>query len=395
MASRRPIGIARGLALLLGGAAAFAGGNACNGKTTRDSGVTSQTGTPGDTTGGSGGATGGSGGGGGSRNEGGISGGGSGGSGDGGYVADGGEGGGLTTAECVVATRLDACCQVEVAVSRDEVEGDECLVPLFDTPVTPEVVARCIPDCPLPGDCPLEPVPGLTRVAALGADGQCVFADECQVAEDCEWAVDAMSDCCPCKRSLPTELIAAGRCLSTTEVAEGCQSCPGPCVACAEPTILPTCESQTDGPNRCGPDLPLVTVGQCTEEFSCNEMYVSCFEPGESACGGPAPPRPECATDADCGQTGVICEPRGHCGSMICMPGCSEGGCEDGQVCGPDYRCAGAACAADGDCGGDFECSPEGVCERRVCTSSASCGGFCVRGLCYPEAGTCQATNLP
>jgi hypothetical protein len=118
-----------------------------------------------------------------------------------------------------------------------------------------------------------------------------------------------------------------------------------------------------------------------------------------------------CTTDADCGQSGIICTTV-ECacnGGTYCQPGCmSDSACAEGEVCsqggGPGkFHCIPAPCSGPGTgCGLLFDCKPAGCsavaspcCQRRTCGVDADCHvknappAYCVDGLCYDSPGQC------
>ncbi|MBW2735967.1 MAG: hypothetical protein JRH20_26580, partial [Deltaproteobacteria bacterium] len=152
---------------------------------------------------------------------------------------------------CVVAVRIDDCCQPAVPAGADEVQNDACLVfwPAM-LPLDEACVATWSPACG-PGDC-ITPSPP-SRVAAR-IDGACEFADECTAPEDCVFATD-MRSCCPCANVYPPSLVAQDACLVNDE-------------ADAPASCLPDCTNV-----QCEQCMPPPLV-QCT--FTASSKFNSC-----------------------------------------------------------------------------------------------------------------------
>lgn len=145
-----------------------------------------------------------------------------------------------------------------------------------------------------------------------------------------------------------------------------------------------------------GPALDLGD-GMCTTEHPCTTGQ--CYAPGEfRGCGACRPPPTDpCAADADCRAMGpnYICSTDPHdcfCSPVsICRAGCSgPADCDSGwQICGADHRCTGKPCAGPGSCPVSYDCSGA-RCAPRSCAGSGDCpGSYCVKGVCYPVAGSC------
>lgn len=128
-----------------------------------------------------------------------------------------GTGGGMTASpplECVLAVRLDSCCQQAVAATVQEVEADECLVEFdrngkYPQPVVDTCFARIAAQCTATL-CELSWPPSLAVVA--DASGMCSFADECQSAADCAIASDHENGCA-CPRAWPRSFVDAHECI--------------------------------------------------------------------------------------------------------------------------------------------------------------------------------------
>lgn len=140
----------------------------------------------------------------------------------------------------------------------------------------------------------------------------------------------------------------------------------------------------------------------CTTECPCprgiGSLRVVCVSPGDALCGGPAPPPPDCAIDADCAAQGetMICLPTGHCDTLECVAGCTAAeDCTEAEACGADHHCSPKPCSAGVSCGPNHRCGSDGFCERTPCERSADCDDLCVNRLCYDEAGRCGDPTLP
>ncbi len=136
-----------------------------------------------------------------------------------------------------------------------------------------------------------------------------------------------------------------------------------------------------------GPD-PL-DAGRCREAGDCAAQE-QCLRPDAvTACAGADCPTDACSGDADCQTAGNSDVCRAIGGVRMCVAACDAVGCADHEACGEDGRCEPKRCAIDEDCPTNFAC-PGDICVRVVCDQDAPCSGFCVRGECYAEAGTCE-----
>jgi hypothetical protein len=158
-----------------------------------------------------------------------------------------------------------------------------------------------------------------------------------------------------------------------------------------------------------GPDSPIVCTPPsncqlgCRDDTMCGNTEL-CLAPGGSPGCGTCfqPTQMPCQSDADCGQSGVICEPL-ICAcdtGTYCTPGCSrDQPCPEGQECGADFRCRPQPCGTG--CPFLFTCTSgvcaEGqtqCCQRDGCQLDADCANgnaYCVEQLCYSEPGKCIA----
>lgn len=137
---------------------------------------------------------------------------------------------------CVVGKRINECCPAWIAVTRAEAYADPCLLAVGEPVRSVEGGLGCAPDiCPAVV-CPDTPPP--SRVAEpFGANGECVFVDECHAEASCEVGTD-MTSCCPCPGSLPQQLIDREPCVlgvneTANDLPAGCyKPCPVECDVC-------------------------------------------------------------------------------------------------------------------------------------------------------------------
>jgi hypothetical protein len=302
---------------------------------------------------------------------------------------------------CVVVRRI-GCCPEPFAVTTEEFEANECLLPFDQNLTDGNVRSRCETARPAncgPEDCDYEPPP--SRVAVPDGEHGCRFVDECTSDDDCTFASQCCG-CCACLQPMPKSRAHAETCIVAPDDADEpepspsvCVICPGgsTCEGCRHEHVL-SCSPTPGGLHRCqwGPPLP---EDACTVEHPCAGPLSSanCIPPGVTPCGGPAPPPDECADDSDCALAGEtsICSPTGHCGMRRCEPGCtSDADCTLAEVCSPTHHCEPKPCADRAACGPNFQCGADGLCARRVCASTTPCEGQCVNHLCYDAPGLCQ-----
>ena len=350
--------------------------SAC-GKSLRSDDDVGRAGEAGESSGGTGAATGGS------NNEGGSSG-----------------SGGMRNPECVVVRRV-ACCAEPFAVTREEFEADECLLPFDQNLTSSDLLSRCEARRPAtcgPENCLVLPPP--SRVAVPDLHNVCRFVDECTNDDDCTFASQCCG-CCACLEPMPKSRAVAETCVVSEDPAvetepRECVTCPGGnlCQGCRHEHTM-SCSETPRGMRICqwGPMLPTTA---CTAERDCGGEGLSsdmqCFAP-DFNCGGPPPPPNECEVDSDCADgEGRICSPTGYCGQSLCVPGCtSDADCTAAEVCSPTLHCEPRPCTDRSECGPNFECSAEGVCVRSDCVKTTACEGYCVNGRCYDEPGFCMA----
>jgi len=145
-----------------------------------------------------------------------------------------------TAGGCVVALRVGRCCDKYMAVSRAEVQSDECLLPVPANPVRrAELVTRCAESfmevCDA-GPCPEELRTPPARLA-VASGGKCRFADECHTDADCVVAKSA-SGCCNCAAAMPASLLETDTCLLP---AGQMRDRPPRCASCDLTTFCPLC----------------------------------------------------------------------------------------------------------------------------------------------------------
>ena len=187
---------------------------------------------------------------------------------------------------------------------------------------------------------------------------------------------------------------------------------------------IAACSSTSSSSGSGDSDRPL-DPGKCRTDGDCDLDQVEyCARPGEGpGCG--ACFSGDCTNDQECAASygeGYICgELTGPCtcpgpdGRGECTPGCTLSGCGPAADCGADGRCVTRTCSTDSDCGdpklrcagglctvpqclGDADCDPPNTrcntdtyrCYRQSCQSDADCGGYCVKGECYAEPGSCE-----
>ena len=156
-----------------------------------------------------------------------------------------------STASCVVARQVDACCSEPVALPLSRLESDPCM----------QLVSRFaeVSECPAASDCVLvacpepTPTPPLSRVAAPGGNGSCNYADECTTDADCVVATNR-DECCACPVVVPRGLIAVDPCWvpSGSAVPAACDACESTdCQACSAAPPAARCVDGGSGFRTC------------------------------------------------------------------------------------------------------------------------------------------------
>jgi hypothetical protein len=128
--------------------------------------------------------------------------------GSGGSGGDAGHGGGGESGEevfrpapsrdCVVAERLDECCENRHVISRAEFESSPCWIPIYAYRLY--APARKLTECEPEEDCSsvdcVRPQIAERRTAGFDQEGKCVPADECETDEDCVFTQNWRSYTC-------------------------------------------------------------------------------------------------------------------------------------------------------------------------------------------------------
>jgi hypothetical protein len=159
--------------------------------------------------------------------------------------------------DCVIAIRVDNCCQQPMPVFAQQLKNDPCLLPF---PIKQPIPAAC--EAKWPKKCQVvdcmwgSPV---SRVVQAIPGGSCNWKSECATDADCAMAID-VELCCPCPAAYPKELVAKNVCLIkdwTQGYPPICKACMTgvPCTPCVPiPGKVPSCNpSGTPGINRCLP----------------------------------------------------------------------------------------------------------------------------------------------
>ena len=214
----------------------------------------------------------------------------------------------------------------------------------------------------------------------------------CQVDADCD-RIEGCEDGCHCQDGQCVEGRRAcgaivGACPEDQNCCAGfcsrtiCCTADFECVDghCSGGRCRPGERSTCTGPDQCGDDHCLVSLGQCVEciySDDCRSVDLWC-SPSHTC----VPVGSGC-TPAGCAQQGKICGAEGQCrdcvsaaecGDLVCVAGnCLP--CTTVDSCGLGRHCDGGACVND----------PE-----IECTSNAECGEL----FCLIATGTCQACAL-
>jgi hypothetical protein len=149
---------------------------------------------------------------------------------------------------CVVARRIDECCQPWIAIDQEVALAEPCLVALGEPWPTE--------DCTPPASCALVDcaLPPPTSREVLRGDGACLFTDECMTDADCVLATESTS-CCACLGSMPKSIVDQELCITAEGETPDFAVCGGDscltvlCAECEAPAE-PTC-AMGDDYNRC------------------------------------------------------------------------------------------------------------------------------------------------
>jgi len=177
----------------------------------------------------------------------------------------GGSGGASPVAanDCIVALRIDQCCDEPVLKRELELANDSCVVAWTHRNSVPADVRTTCKARAMGCEtvrCTTPPVP--SRVAAPLPDGSCSYADECESDLGCDLARDA-SEFCGCSDAHSIWEIEADGCLYS-EINHTVEDCPSPvCGAVAPCPTCPVCLSST--PARC--DIGVMGLRVCGPPF--------------------------------------------------------------------------------------------------------------------------------
>jgi hypothetical protein len=128
--------------------------------------------------------------------------------------------------ECVVAMRLDSCCEQAMPIHAGQLGKDPCLVrytPYYPSSQVPAVCAA------RKGDCSAVRCEAAIRTlfAEQSSDGSCVWKSECETNADCIAVLDCREHCCGCGAALPLAYAQAEPCVKTPQKTDplpaGCQ----------------------------------------------------------------------------------------------------------------------------------------------------------------------------
>jgi hypothetical protein len=163
--------------------------------------------------------------------------------------------------DCLVALRIDACCDEPVLVKSSELASDPCVIAWTGRRSVPDDVRATCKARTMGCEnvkCTTPPVP--SRVAAPAADGSCAFADECESDRGCDLARDG-SEFCGCEQAHSIAEIEADGCLysAINHTVEDCVvpicGAAAPCPTCpnCESSLPASCEVGMLGLRVCGP----------------------------------------------------------------------------------------------------------------------------------------------
>lgn len=155
-------------------------------------------------------------------------------------------------------------------------------------------------------------------------------------------------------------------------------------------------ENETDATPTPEPVVSPLADGECRDIDDCDQNGESCDAPDDpGSCGICREVKAPCTEDSECDPqtTGQVCQAVICACSPAseCVPGCTTTGCDEGTTCnGATERCEPNLCEVWVDCPASFSCINQ-ACARTTCEDDGVCqGGYCVKGRCFGEPGTCQ-----
>lgn len=130
---------------------------------------------------------------------------------------NGGEAGADASApvgKCVIAIRVDSCCNPAIPAPESLLKNDPCLV-FYPARQIPAACKAKWPAKCKNIKCTSQPPP--SRLANPTAGGGCTWGNECNTAKDCRMALDARN-CCQCLKGFPTVLVSSEACISDQSI---------------------------------------------------------------------------------------------------------------------------------------------------------------------------------
>jgi hypothetical protein len=158
--------------------------------------------------------------------------------------------------DCLLAIRVDECCQPAMPATRQQVAADPCLVPYpprdRDTQHCPDLMLEIC-------DCSWRAIRPTSYLVELASDGQCYFVGECETAADCTVARDFTLSCCACPSVFPRPYVAQQACVvggPAEDPGDDCMEiCPDSCGECGPSPVDSDgeyeCVHEEDGLNTC------------------------------------------------------------------------------------------------------------------------------------------------
>lgn len=146
----------------------------------------------------------------------------------------------ISGGQCLVAIRVDSCCNQPMPALAQQVNQDPCLVPFPNKNFPAQCKKK--PDCSTVKCAPPRPASRLVRAVPGGG---CVFVSECKSSAECAVATDVRT-CCACPEGYPRSLMTKDPCL--VPYGDGPKAgpqCPNPnlcgqaCGACLGPSEYP------------------------------------------------------------------------------------------------------------------------------------------------------------